>query len=172
MIVSVGCIVHYTRRPRSEFNPLLHLVLPVAGMVLFFFPLYYQFYKAPPTYPVKAANWVAIEWAVIGIALTAWLAMRRPERLADMERVYVEGEPEAPPARTRWRWCSRPCRSAAEVAVSEVVVVRVDHGHARAALDGVAVEDAGPRPRGVRRRRHERRSRRIRRHGRAGGAGP
>jgi amino acid transporter len=100
MIVSVGCIVHYTRGPRSQFNPLLHLVLPVAGMVLFFFPLYYQFYKAPPTYPVKAANWVAIGWAAIGIALTAWLAMRRPERLADMERVYVEDEPEAPPART------------------------------------------------------------------------
>ena len=27
----------------EQFNPLLHLVLPVAGMVLFFFPLYYQF---------------------------------------------------------------------------------------------------------------------------------
>src|SRR4051794_27223215 len=48
MLVSAGCIVHYAVRRRAPFNPLLHLVLPAAGMVLFFFPLYYQFYKAPP----------------------------------------------------------------------------------------------------------------------------
>jgi hypothetical protein len=53
-----------------------HLILLVGGIVLFFFPLYYQFYKVPPT-------------------------RTRPERLQDMERVYVEDEtvaPEAPPA--------------------------------------------------------------------------
>lgn len=90
MLVSVACITHSAIRRRGPFNPLLHLVLPVAGMVLFFFPLYYQFYKAPPTYPIKGANWVALAWAVIGVALTVWLARRRPDKLRDMERVYVE----------------------------------------------------------------------------------
>jgi hypothetical protein len=73
-------------------------VLPVAGIVLFFFPLYYQFYKAPPDYPVKAANWVALAWTVLGLAVTAWLARSRPQKLRDMERVYVEDEvaPTAP----------------------------------------------------------------------------
>jgi amino acid transporter len=94
MIVSVGSIVHYLRARRSDFNPLLHLVLPIAGIVLFFFPLYYQFYKAPPDYPVRAANWVALAWTAIGIGLTVWLASSRPERLRDMERVYVEDEPD------------------------------------------------------------------------------
>src|SRR3954462_12187623 len=92
MLVSVGCIVHYLRARRSEFNPLLHLVLPVGGIVLFFFPLYYQFYKAPPDYPVKAANWVALAWAVAGVLLTLWVVRTRPERLRDMERVYVEDD--------------------------------------------------------------------------------
>src|SRR3954447_3082142 len=92
MIVSVGCIVHYMRGPRSEFNPLLHLVLPVGGIVLFFFPLYYQFFKAPPTYPVKAANWVAAVWTIVGIVLTLWVTTRRRDRLRDMERVYVEDD--------------------------------------------------------------------------------
>ncbi len=92
MIVSVGCIRYYLVERRSEFNPFIHLVLPVAGIILFFFPLYYQFYKAPPTYPIKAANWVALVWLVLGIALAFWLASRGRDRLRDMERVYVEDE--------------------------------------------------------------------------------
>jgi amino acid transporter len=92
MIVSVGCIAHYTRAGRAQLNPLLHVVLPVAGIVLFFFPLYYQFYKAPPAYPVKIANWVAVVWTVVGIALTIWVTTSRRDRLRDMERVYVEDD--------------------------------------------------------------------------------
>src|SRR4051794_23894678 len=92
MIVSVGCIAHYTRERRSELNVLLHVVLPIAGIILFFFPLYYQFYKAPPTYPVKIANWVAAVWTIVGIVLTIWVATRRRDRLRDMERVYVEDD--------------------------------------------------------------------------------
>ncbi|HZD87009.1 MAG TPA: APC family permease [Gaiellaceae bacterium] len=96
MLVSVGCVWYYTRVARSEFNPLLHLVLPIGGIVLFFFPLYYQFYKEPPSYPIKYANWVAIAWTVLGIALTALLSVTRPDKLRDMERVYVEDETVEP----------------------------------------------------------------------------
>jgi hypothetical protein len=74
--------------------------MPIAGIVLFFFPLYYQFVKAPPDYPVKDGNWIALGWTVIGIALTLWLALRRTDKLSDMERAYVEDDEvaeEAPP---------------------------------------------------------------------------
>ena len=60
--------------------------------MLFFFPLYYQFYKAPPDYPIKAANWVALVWVVLGIALTIWLVTSRREKLRDIEHVYVDEE--------------------------------------------------------------------------------
>jgi amino acid transporter len=100
MLVSVGCIVHYTRVLRSELNPFVHIVMPIAGIVLFFFPLYYQFYKAPPDYPVKAANWVALAWTVVGIVLAIWLVRSRPERLKDIENVYVDDE-DATPAGAR-----------------------------------------------------------------------
>ena len=96
MLVSAGCIAHYLGPRRKQFNVLLHVVLPVGGIVLFFFPLYYQFYKYPPTYPVKYANWVAIAWTVLGIVLTVLLVRWRPDRLRDMERVYVEDETVAP----------------------------------------------------------------------------
>jgi amino acid transporter len=92
MLGSGGCIRHYLTERRSEFNPLLHLVLPVGGIVLFFFPLYYQFYKEPPGYPIKYANWVAASWTILGIVLAVWLSVARKEKLADLDRVYVEDD--------------------------------------------------------------------------------
>jgi len=92
MLICAGCIWHYWIKRRTEFNPILHLVLPVGGIVLFFFPLYYQYVKFVPTYPIKYANWIAIGWVVAGVVLTVWLSLTRPERLRDMERVYVEDE--------------------------------------------------------------------------------
>ena len=74
-------------------------MLPVGGIVLFFFPLYYQYYKTPPTYPIKYANWVALAWTILGILLTIWLSTTRRDKLSDMERVYVEDDTVAPEAR-------------------------------------------------------------------------
>jgi amino acid transporter len=96
MLIAAGCVRYYTGPLRSQFNPLLHVVLPVAGIVLFFFPLYYQFYKYPPVYPEKYGNWVDIAWVILGLVLLAWILLTRPHKLDDMERVYVEDEPAAP----------------------------------------------------------------------------
>ena len=99
MLVCAGCMRYYLGEQRAAFNPLLHLVMPLGGIVLFFFPLYYQFYKVPPTYPIKYANWIAIAWAALGVAVTAFVVAFRPERLHDIDRVYVEDETlEAPNA--------------------------------------------------------------------------
>jgi amino acid transporter len=100
MLVSFGAIWHFWVKRRADFNWFLHLVLPLGGIVLFFFPLYYQYYKFVPTYPIKYANWIAIGWIVVGIVLTVWLSMTRPERLRDMERVYVDDETVAPESGT------------------------------------------------------------------------
>jgi amino acid transporter len=101
ILICLGCVWHYSTKRRSEFNPFLHGVVPIAGAVLFFFPLYYQYYKFPPTYPIKYANWIALGWIGVGIVLTFVLYARYPDRLRDMERVYIEDEtviPEAAPA--------------------------------------------------------------------------
>lgn len=96
MLVSVGSIYWYWTKARSEFNWLLHFVLPIGGIVLFFFPLYYQFVKYPPAYPEKYGNWVDIAWVILGIALTAFVVLLRPDKLKDIDRVYVEDETVAP----------------------------------------------------------------------------
>jgi amino acid transporter len=99
MLVSLGCMWHYWRVRRSEFNPFLHLVLPIGGIVLFFFPLYYQYYKFPPPYPFKYGNWFAIIWAGLGIVATVLVLWLRPDRVRDVDRVYVEDETVAPDER-------------------------------------------------------------------------
>jgi hypothetical protein len=96
MLICAGSIWHYCTVRRGEFNPLIHLVMPVAGIVLFFFPLWYQFYKVPPTYPIKYANWVAIAWAALGVVMTVVVVNLAPQRLRDVDRVYVEDETVAP----------------------------------------------------------------------------
>jgi hypothetical protein len=96
MLVSAGCMYWYGAKARGQFNPLLHLVLPIGGIVLFFFPLYYQFVKYPPAYPEKYGNWVDIAWVILGLALTAYVVLVRPDKLADIDRVYVEDETVAP----------------------------------------------------------------------------
>jgi amino acid transporter len=96
MLVCIGCMAYYLRVKRGEFNPLLHIVLPIGGIVLFFFPLWYQFVKVPPPYPFKYANWVAGIYTIIGVVVTILVVKFRPDRLADLDRVYVEDESISP----------------------------------------------------------------------------
>jgi hypothetical protein len=42
--------------------------------------------------PDGTANRVALAWTVIGIGVTFWIVRTCPERLADVDRVYVEDE--------------------------------------------------------------------------------
>ena len=92
MMICIGCMWMYLTKMRAKFNFFLHLVLPIAGIVLFFFPLYYQFYKAPPTKPILYANWVAIAWTIAGIVLTVLVLWLRPSKVDDLDRVYVQDE--------------------------------------------------------------------------------
>jgi amino acid transporter len=98
ILLCLGCVWYYLTKARDQFNPLLHFVLPIAGAVLFCFPLYFQYIKTPPTYPIKYANWIGLGWIVGGIVLTFVAWARTPEKLKDMERVYVEDEFVTPEA--------------------------------------------------------------------------
>jgi amino acid transporter len=91
MLVMAGSIRYYLTERRAQFNPLLHLVFPVAGIVLFAFPLYYQYFPLPP-YPIRYAVWVALGWVIAGIIIGALAWQRNPQALKNAERIYVEDE--------------------------------------------------------------------------------
>ena len=55
--------------------------------------------RCPPTYPIKYANWVALGVDRCSESCSrSGLVRRRPDRLTDMDRVYVEDETLAPDA--------------------------------------------------------------------------
>jgi amino acid transporter len=95
MLVMLGCAVYYRRGGR--FNPLLHGLFPLAGIVLFAFPLYYQFHPIPPA-PINYAVWWAVGWAALGVVVTALMWRARPQALRNAERIYVEDELAGPAA--------------------------------------------------------------------------
>jgi hypothetical protein len=48
--------------------------------------------KAPPPYPFKYANWISAAYTILGIIVTIAVVTLRPERLKDVDRVYVEDD--------------------------------------------------------------------------------
>jgi len=99
ILLCIGTIRYYLGPRRSEFNVLLHIVCPVLGALAFMAPLYYT-YKDRSPYPVGYANWIAIAWLGIGILLTIWMGMRRPQALENAKRIFVDDETVAAPAPT------------------------------------------------------------------------
>jgi amino acid transporter len=95
MLVMLGSIVYYLTDRRDAFNPLLHLVFPVGGIVLFAFPLYYQYFPLPP-YPIRYATWFALGWVIAGLIVGVLMLRVRPEALRAAGRIYVEDETVAP----------------------------------------------------------------------------
>jgi amino acid transporter len=88
MLVMAGSIRYYLTEKREQFNWFLHLVCPIAGIVLFAFPLYYQ-YNPLPAYPIRYAVWVALGWVIVGGAI---MQRRNPAALKAAQRIYVADE--------------------------------------------------------------------------------
>jgi amino acid transporter len=93
MLVMLGCAVYFWRGGR--FNPLLHGLFPLGGIVLFAFPLFYQFHPIPPA-PLNYAVWWAVGWVALGIVVT-WIMWRtRRQALLNAQLIYVPDEEPGP----------------------------------------------------------------------------
>ena len=99
MVVNLACLVYYLREGRDAFNPFLHLVVPVLGIVAFL-PAFltavgiqaFDFVNALP-YPISLVGPVVGIWYAIGLVYLVVLLRTRPERLRETGRVFME-EPE------------------------------------------------------------------------------
>ena len=99
ILLNVSCIVYYLRFRREDFNPLLHLLLPLLGIAAFV-PAFlagagitaFSFISKLPK-PLSYAGPAAGVWMVIGIIYLLYLQSRHPERISETRRIFVEEEP-------------------------------------------------------------------------------
>jgi len=96
MVVNLSCLVFYLREGRAEFNWLLHGVVPLLGIVAFV-PAFltavgieaFSFVSALP-YPISLVGPVVGIWYALGVVFLLVLLARRPQRLRETGRVFVE----------------------------------------------------------------------------------
>ncbi|MFF9410326.1 APC family permease [Streptomyces anandii] len=83
-----SCAVYYLRKQRSELRPLVHVVCPLLGIVIFV-PVFLAALGidfaglgiAPLAWPLNLAPWIVVGWLLCGIAYFAYLRRRRPESI-------------------------------------------------------------------------------------------
>lgn len=93
--VSIAVIVAFRRQFRADFNPILHLLLPVLGIVTFAIPLVGTFYPVPAS-PFNIFPYCVIGVLAVGIVVSFWLKQSRPELLSRIGRVFLVEGPEQP----------------------------------------------------------------------------
>ncbi len=118
IVANAACMGYFLRRDRgrSELNVLLHVIVPILG-ILVFIPAWltaagipvpiFKFIVKLPT-PLSYAGIAAGVWMVLGLLYCLYLYARHPERVADVSRVHLDESPEAaepsggfrPPAQT------------------------------------------------------------------------
>jgi amino acid transporter len=92
---SVAVIVAFRRRFRADFNPFLHLVVPLLGIGTFAIPLVGTFYPVPAS-PFNIFPYCVLGVLLAGILVALWLRHSRPELLSRIGRVFLVEGPEQP----------------------------------------------------------------------------
>ncbi len=93
--VSVGVIVAFRRQYKADFNPFLHVVLPILGIITFGIPLVGTFYPVPAA-PYSYLPYITLGWLVLGIVISIWLGINRSDALSRIGRVFLVEGPEQP----------------------------------------------------------------------------
>jgi amino acid transporter len=100
----VACIGYFLRVRRQDFNPLLHLVVPILGIVAFAPALLaaagIQIFSfiAPLASPASYSGIIVGVWLLIGVLYLVYLLSRHRERVAEMSRVHLDENPVEGPA--------------------------------------------------------------------------
>lgn len=103
VVTNVTCVAYFLRRRRAELNVVLHIVVPVLG-VLAFVPAWLTAAGLPVfsfvttlTPPISYAGPAVAIWMALGIVYLLWLYRRHPRRVADVARVHLDEQPGGGP---------------------------------------------------------------------------
>lgn len=96
ILLNIACLLYFLRVRRDEFNWMLHGVIPILG-ALAFIPAFcagagipiFSFISTLP-HPISYAGPAVGIWMFIGVIYLIVLARRRPQRITETKRVFVE----------------------------------------------------------------------------------
>lgn len=96
IVINISSIGYYLRKQRAEFNWFLHLVLPAAGALILIPVLAAAVgvgssvlkFASPLPYPISEAGLAVGIWFIIGVGYLAYLLVRHPSRIREMEEVF------------------------------------------------------------------------------------
>jgi amino acid transporter len=89
MICLGGIVYFWNTRASRNWNPLVHVGIPVVGAIVFGAALYGSIHPAPPGI-LKWTPYVALVWLVLGIGVLLWLRVTRPDRVAQIGSILGE----------------------------------------------------------------------------------
>ena len=89
MLSNVALVRFYASRP--ERNVLLHVVVPILGVVALAYPLW-AVAQPGQDYPFNLVPILVLIWLIIGIAIYAYLRIRDPQRLEASGAILAEEE--------------------------------------------------------------------------------
>jgi amino acid transporter len=99
ILCDLACIGYYVRIRRQDFNPLLHVIVPLLGIAAFGPALLAAAgiqafsFIAPLTSPASYSGIIVGVWLVIGVVYLLYLLSRRPAAVAEMTRVHLDEDP-------------------------------------------------------------------------------
>ncbi len=90
IMICIGGIVFFHRtRDTRRWNPLVHVLVPVIGAIVFAAALYGSVHPTPPGI-LKWTPYLAIVWLAIGVGVLLWLRSRRPDAVGRIGSILGE----------------------------------------------------------------------------------
>jgi amino acid transporter len=98
ILCNLACIGFFVRKRREDLNPLLHIVIPLLGVVAFVPALFTAAgikifsFVVPLTSPVSYAGPVVLVWLALGALYLGYLLAKHPDRIRQMSQVHLVEE--------------------------------------------------------------------------------
>jgi amino acid transporter len=89
MLCIGGIVFFYQTRASRNWNPLVHVVVPAIGAIVFGAALYGSVHPAPPGI-LKWTPYLGLAWLVAGLIVLAWLRAQRPDSVAQIGSILGE----------------------------------------------------------------------------------
>ena len=89
MLCFGGIVFFWKTRHTRNWNPLVHVVIPLIGAVVFAAAWYGSVHPTPPGI-LKWTPYVAVAWVIAGVAVLLWLRARRPDSVAQIGSILGE----------------------------------------------------------------------------------